>query len=155
MHKKDFRSWIALKEAIDRETERPGVRKGEIRWCAIGHNVGSEIDGKGTLFGRPVIVLQQLSPNTAFVLPLTHSAKAGAFVYEFEFQGEQIKARLDQARVVDLKRLKAKVGELSTPKLEELKRRAIAFLFGLRVGKTIHYADGRWSSSEIEPHHAN
>lgn len=141
MHQKNFEAWIALKQTVDAERERPSVRKAEVRWCAIGHNVGSEIDGKGTLFARPVIILQVLSPNTCLVLPLTHSAKTGRFIYEFEFQSERIKARLDQVRVVDLKRLKAKVGELSAAKLEEITRHTITFLFGLESTKSLARTD--------------
>lgn len=132
MHKKDFSTWLELKAEIDNEVNRPTVRKGEIRWCAIGHNIGSEIDGKGTLFARPVLVLRMLSPNTCFVLPLTHSTKVGSFVFPFDFQGEKIKARLDQPRVVDLKRIKTKLGELSDNKFNDISQAAESFLFGPR-----------------------
>ena len=137
MHTKDFQAWMVLKEEVDNERQRPAARQGEIRWCALGHNIGSEIDGKGTLFARPALILRQLSPNTCFILPLTHSKKTGNFVHEFEFQGEQIKARLDQARVVDLKRIKGKVGELSERKLRDIANRAAAFLFGSDASQAI------------------
>ena len=106
MHKKDFSSWIILKEKLDNEMGRPNIKVKEVRWCAIGHNVGSEIDGKGELFARPVIILKIVSTNTCLILPLTNSSKAGAFTFDFNFKGKDIKARLDQVRIVDLKRIR-------------------------------------------------
>jgi hypothetical protein len=40
-----------------------------------------------------------------------------------------VKARLDQARIVDLKRIKDKVGEISEVKFLEIKLRSKEFLF--------------------------
>ena len=129
MHKKDFSSWIILKEKLDNEMGRPNIKVKEVRWCAIGHNVGSEIDGKGELFARPVVILKIVSTNTCLILPLTNSSKAGAFTFDFNFKGKDIKARLDQVRIVDLKRIKSKVGELPILKFESIKKAARDFLF--------------------------
>lgn len=50
MHKKDILKWSKLKLEIDGEIARPNVKKAEVRWCALGHNVGSEIDGRQRRF---------------------------------------------------------------------------------------------------------
>ncbi len=72
----------------------------------MGHNIGSEIDGKGIAFARPVLILKFVSTNTCLAIPLTHSQKTGKYMFPFEFKGEQINARLDQVRIIDVKRLK-------------------------------------------------
>ena len=128
-HIKEFLTWIKLKEEIDKESNRPSVRAREIRWCAIGHNIGSEIDGKGDLFARPVIILKMISTNTCLILPLTHSSKEGKYMLEFEFKKELIKARLDQVRIVDIKRLRSKLGELPSEKFEMIRNKTKDFLF--------------------------
>jgi mRNA interferase MazF len=129
MHKKDILNWSTLKIELDTEVHRPNVKTAQVRWCALGHNVGSEIDGKGTLYARPVVIIKIVSNHTCLVLPLTHSEKTGKHIHEFEFKGEHVKARLDQARIVDLKRIKDKVGEISEVKFLEIKLRSKEFLF--------------------------
>ena len=129
MHKKDFSTWVKLKEKLDLEIKRPNIKIREVRWCAIGHNIGSEIDGKGELFARPVIILKIISSNTCLVLPLTHSEKTGKYMLEFHFKNENIRARLDQVRIVDTKRIKSKIGELPSIKFELIKEKTKEFLF--------------------------
>lgn len=87
MHKKDILKWSKLKLEIDGEIARPNVKKAEVRWCALGHNVGSEIDGKGDLFARPILILKIVSNHTCLCLPLTHSEKMGKHIFELEFKG--------------------------------------------------------------------
>lgn len=129
MHKKEFSSWINLKQKIDEEVRRPNIKIREVRWCSIGHNIGSEIDGKGDLFARPVLILKIVSSNTCFVLPLTHSDKEGKYMLEFSFKNENIKARLDQVRIVDTKRIKSKIGEMPLQKFIFIKDKTKEFLF--------------------------
>lgn len=129
MHKKDFQGWCDLKVEINNEPKRPNVLVREIRWCSVGHNIGSEIDGKGDLFARPVLILKIISSHTCLVLPMTHSKKEGKHVVEIDFQDEKVKIRLDQIRVIDLKRLKSKIGRLSEGKFEAINKLAKEFLF--------------------------
>ena len=129
MHKKDFQSWCDLKVEINNEVNRPNVLVREIRWCSIGHNIGSEIDGKGELFARPVLILKIISSHTCLVLPMTHSKKEGRHIVEIDFQDEKVKIRLDQIKIVDLKRLKSKIGRLSEGKFEAVNKSAKDFLF--------------------------
>ena len=129
MHKKDFQSWCDLKVEINNEVNRPNILVREIRWCSIGHNIGSEIDGKGELFARPVLILKIISSHTCLVLPMTHSKKEGRHIVEIDFQDEKVKIRLDQIKIVDLKRLKSKIGRLSEGKFEAVNKSAKDFLF--------------------------
>ena len=128
MHEKDFEGWSKVKEAIN-ETHRPNVNVRDVRWCAIGHNIGSEIDGKGEAYARPVLVLKFISNNTCLVLPLTHSNKTGAHMLPLSFKDEDINARLDQIKIVDTKRLKTKIGRLSEDKVEAALDAVKSFIF--------------------------
>lgn len=128
MHLKDFDNWNIYKKNLD-TTNRPMCSIREVRWCSIGHNVGSEIDGKGSAYTRPVVILKFTSNNTCFCIPLTTSKKQGRFMYEFTFQGEQINARLDQIKVVDVKRMKDRLGKLSQRDFIDLIEAVKNFIF--------------------------
>ncbi len=138
MRSKDILGWSKVKVDIDKEEVRPDVKIGEVRWCAIGHNVGSEMDGKGELFSRPVLILKFISTNTRLVIPLTHSEKLGRHLLEVDFNGEKIKARLDQIRIVDVKRIKGRLGEISENKFKNIFSACKEFLFPKKQDENVN-----------------
>jgi len=71
-NKKDFDKWNELKkETNSEETRLYTVR--EVWWCRLGVNVGSEQDGSGELFLRPVVIVRAFGPSICLVIPLTAS----------------------------------------------------------------------------------
>lgn len=59
---KKFLEWIGIKEKIHNTSRGPRLYKeGDIWWCAVGENIGIEINGKGKMFSRPVLVYKKLS----------------------------------------------------------------------------------------------
>ena len=75
MYKKDFDSWNKTKMRLNSEDQpRQFIRAGEVRWAALGVNIGSEIDGKGRSFTRPVVVLHA-GNHMAMVVPLSTEVK--------------------------------------------------------------------------------
>jgi hypothetical protein len=63
------------------------------------------------------------------VLPLTHTNKTGKHIFEFSFKGESTKARLDQVRIIDIKRIKGKIGRVSDFSFQIIKNKTKEFLF--------------------------
>ena len=61
MEEKDFDGWIKVKENVHYYGRMPNIKEGEIWWCAVGENVGVEINGKSDAFSRPVLVMKKLS----------------------------------------------------------------------------------------------
>ena len=55
-YQKNFDDWNQVKKTIQQPGKRQFVREGEVRWAMIGVNVGTEIDGKGVNYARPVLV---------------------------------------------------------------------------------------------------
>ena len=57
---KDFDKWNELKKKIDTrediEENEIFIKNRQIWWCSIGLNVGSEQNGHGEVFERPVLV---------------------------------------------------------------------------------------------------
>jgi len=58
---KDFRGWMKLKEKLHYRKTLRSFNDGDIWWCGLGENVGSEICGKGKEFLRPVVIVKKLS----------------------------------------------------------------------------------------------
>jgi mRNA interferase MazF len=72
MYIKNFLDWFKLKPRLDsRNYKPPFVEEGNIWWCRLGENVGSEISGKGSEFARPAIVHSKLSKYMYLVIPTT------------------------------------------------------------------------------------
>ena len=98
------------------------VKGGEIWWCAVGENVGVEINGKNEEFSRPVLVLKKLSKYGFMGIPLTSQEHVGSWYVEFVFQDKKQTAVLAQARVISVFRLYKKMGTVPNSDLEMVKR---------------------------------
>lgn len=59
---KDFGPWMSVKSfEHNRENKQTYYKEGEVYWMSIGVNVGSEQDGKGRKFARPVLIVKGFS----------------------------------------------------------------------------------------------
>lgn len=121
---KDFEKWHTKKSTIDGKENRLFFHEREIWFCHLGANVGFEQDGKGELFGRPVIIFRKFNNQVFWALPLTTREKTGKFYVPVDLgDGVHRMAILSQLRLLDAKRLYQKVGVISqeTDKLLEEK----------------------------------
>jgi mRNA interferase MazF len=119
---KRFLEWIKLKESLHAHTHKPPLFKdGEVWWCSIGENVGSEINGKNTFFSRPIIVYRKLSSNTFLAIPTSTQDKKGTWYIEITLHGIMSLAILSQIRVLDYKRLSNKIGQLGPTDFKRVK----------------------------------
>jgi mRNA interferase MazF len=101
----------------------------EVWWCALGVNIGSEEDGTGINFDRPVLILKKLSPDTCLVVPLTtskHEHKLRPLVGSVD--GKIARALLTQVRVVDTKRLLRKIDTINKDTFSEIRKKVRAIL---------------------------
>lgn len=55
---KRFDEWNEVKKNTHSFGRVPAIKKGEIWWCAMGENVGVEINGKSEVFSRPVLIFK-------------------------------------------------------------------------------------------------
>lgn len=115
VHMKRFIKWMQLKERIDvRETFYRSLGEGDIWWCLLGENVGSEINGKGDEFIRPVVILKKFSRTTILVVPLTSNERVGSWFVPFSYRGRKENAVLNQIRIISVKRLTYRMGKISS-----------------------------------------
>ena len=82
--KKNFADWFLQKPKIDCNSKKPPfVKEGQIYWCSIGENIGTEISGKGEIFTRPVVIHTKLSKFTFLVIPTSTKIKDGSWFVKF------------------------------------------------------------------------
>ena len=119
---KDFSQWMGEKKKIsDRENKPPFFKEGEMWWCHIGENVGSEIDGKGDLFTRPIVIYKKLGSGSMLAIPTSTKQKEGTWYVPFRYKGVDEVALLSQIRIISYKRLKEKIGKLSESEMADIK----------------------------------
>jgi mRNA interferase MazF len=119
MYIKDFDSWNKKKKDINTKP-RTNAHERDIWWVALGLNIGSEQDGKGDSYERPVIVIKKLSPNMYYVLPLSTKCKSSTMHIPFSHEKVEGYILLDQMKAVDIKRFIRKVGYVSQENFSEI-----------------------------------
>ncbi len=121
---KDFENWFRNKEKLNQENQPPFYHEREIWWCALGVNVGSEMDGTGKNFDRPAII-KGFSRYTCLVVPLTASDKRHKLRPSVGLiDGREAKALLSQLRIIDSRRLIRKIGYLDERIFEDIRKTA-------------------------------
>jgi len=74
---KDFDNWNLKKKNLNAVVREDilNFHEREIWWCALGINIGVEMDGKNDDFERPVLVIKKFNKQMALVVPLTKVQK--------------------------------------------------------------------------------
>lgn len=65
--RKNFDDWMMVKKRIHYAGVKRTFCEGEVWWCALGENIGVEINGKSATFARPILVLRKLSQFSLWV----------------------------------------------------------------------------------------
>lgn len=126
---KRFKSWNKLKFKLHFNKNIPaGYKERDIWWVAIGHNVGTEEDGKGLMFNRPVLVIKGFSKYQFLGVPLSTTEKTGMYYHQFLVTGIVSTALLSQLRVYDTKRFISKYGMIGIKDFATIKQKIIQFL---------------------------
>jgi mRNA interferase MazF len=128
IYRKEYRKWQAVKQKLDISAENIYIRAGEIRWVAVGVNIGSEIDGKGASFTRPCLVLHVIGASLALVVPFTSQKKTNKQFYQ------SVKVArfasylcLSQMRVVSQKRVFKRIAKMPRQQFIDIKSRVFEF----------------------------
>ena len=118
-HDETYDLWNEKKKQVSR-IQHPHdfhFRQGDIWWCSLGKNIGTESFGKGEEFRRPILVLKKLSHEACIAIPLSTQSKTGTWFLEFDFQGEKRCALLYQIRMVHSKRFQRLIGQIGEPEM--------------------------------------
>ena len=115
---KDFDKWNIRKKQTDKTKVGPIFNVGEIWWCFLGINIGIEIDGKGDLFIRPVLILKKINRHSAWILPLTSTFKDNIFIYKLITYNSNVS--LSQIRNISHERFERKITSISVDEYEHI-----------------------------------
>lgn len=128
---KDFQRWHKKKKDTHEVGPRALYHEREIWWCALGVNIGSEQDGTGRNFDRPVVIIRGFNKEVFFAVALTGKKKDGKYYfYVGPVEDREASAILSQVRLLDTKRLVRKIGMLDEEIFNKLKEAIIKALFG-------------------------
>lgn len=118
---KYFDGWNAIKKNVHELGRVPAFKEGEIWWCAMGENIGVEINGKHEKFSRPIVVLKKISRFGFMGIPLTSQDHKGNWYVPFVFRNKRQNAVLVQARVMSVARLYSRMGTLPSFDFDAIK----------------------------------
>ena len=108
---KKFLEWIKLKTKLNNlASDPPIVHERELWWVSFGENIGSEMDGKSSLFSRPGLILKKLSRGFYLVAPTTTKIKEGSWYLTINHGGKDMCVCLHQIRTIDYRRLSSLMG---------------------------------------------
>lgn len=119
---KDFDGWNRFKKRINNSHIAIYAYPREIWWCALGVNVGAEIDGKHETFERPVIIMKVYNKESMIVLPITTQPKDNPFHCKIITDQKVAWVKLTQTRTISNKRLLRKVDVLSETEFAALQK---------------------------------
>lgn len=111
MYKKDFDGWIQVKKRVNSEpiSEDLFYHEREVWWCALGINVGSEIDGKHQNFERPVLVIKKINREQFYGIAITSKHKSGKHYVQITYGDHKGTVCLSQLRNLSSNRLLRKI----------------------------------------------
>lgn len=125
---KDFEQWGKEKARLHDTGKGPFLRPGDVRWSAIGVNVGSEIDGKGEgRYTRPVLILDVFGKHLALVAPLSTKLHKHPGYLHFEIGGRTTAICIHQVRVLSQKRIFDRTHKLSDSRLQQVRHAVRTF----------------------------
>lgn len=122
--------WFGVKRRLRESTrEEAVVNERDIWWISFGENIGFEINGKSHDFSRPGIVYKKLSRQIFLVIPTTTQPKNGSWYVSLHHDGMDMRACLQQIRVIDYRRLHTKLGTVDKTEADRI-RLAFKKLYG-------------------------
>lgn len=122
---KNFDEWNKRKKRIDFNDRTLFFRAGQIWWAHVGENIGVEVNGKGKLFLRPIIILRKYNELSLLALPLTTS------IVHHDFRipvgvvlGKSSFANASQLRYMDSRRLFKFISQIEKADFSDIKKKA-------------------------------
>ena len=119
---KNFDEWNSLKQNLDREQKLILFKEQDIWWCSLSLNIGSEENGKNEYFSRPVLIIRKFNQRLFLGVPLTTQIKENKYYQKIIIKGKTQCAMISQLKVLESKRLRSKMTELSSDQFRDLRR---------------------------------
>jgi mRNA interferase MazF len=122
LHKiQELQNWLSYSTKLSiHNNQPPFIDEGQIWWCHVGENLGTEINGKNLTFTRPIIVYKKLSRYTYLVIPCSTKIKEGSWYVRFFHNKIEQVAVLSQIRVIDYRRFFNKIGDMDKKDFQDI-----------------------------------
>jgi mRNA-degrading endonuclease toxin of MazEF toxin-antitoxin module len=121
-----FDNWNEKKKFVEKVSS-PIFHEREVWWCSLGKNIGSEEDGKGDGFERPVYVFKKYNSEIFLGIPLTSKYKENKYHYRIN-ENESSTIILSQIKLMSGKRLLRQISKVSRGKHFEIKNKLLEIL---------------------------
>lgn len=119
-----YNKWNIKKQKINfSDNEGFYFQEGDVWWCSLGLNIGSESYGKGESFRRPVLILKKLSLDLCIALPFTSKKKFGSWFMNIMLDDMHQCVLLYQIRTLNTRRFQRKIGEVDRVTLTSIKEK--------------------------------
>ena len=127
MTEKRFVEWYKLKTRIHASAAKL-FREREMWWCSIGENIGSEENGKGRLFERPVLVVKKFNKELFIGIPLSSKLKDDQYHIPVLVDHLMGTAIISQIRAYSSRRLVRKIGYCDYDDFNSICRRFVSLI---------------------------
>ena len=127
---KDFEGWNVKKKKINDSSIEVFFREREVWWCALGVNIGTEIDGKGLDFWRPVLVLRKYNKFGCLIIPLSSTRPISKTDISVGYvQNKSATVNLSQIRSISSKRFVEKISMIGRIRFIYIQKAAVEYNF--------------------------
>ena len=127
-YKKDFDGWNEIKKKLNAGHPEVFFREGDVWWCSTGINIGTEMDGKGKKFTRPILILKVINFKTFIGVSLTSRLVESETHIPIYFNYGFHTVVVSEIRTYEKKRLENRIGSVSDYLLMKMKKAATHFL---------------------------
>jgi mRNA interferase MazF len=129
MYYKDFDKWGIVKvETNKRKTDNVVLHHRAVWLLSVGINIGSEMDGKGLQFVRPVLIIRKINENVFLGIPISSKLSEDYFRVRIQLLNQDRMAILSQIRSFDKKRCIRFMGFISDHDYNSVIQRLISVL---------------------------
>lgn len=124
---KDVQGWGDYQQELEKRSKpRRPFQEGQIWRCALGHNVGTEIDGKSQRYWRPVVIVRKFYDDFFIGVPLTRTSKNHPFYIPVTVKEKTSYAVVAQLRALDARRLQQYISKLTATEADAVQSAVIS-----------------------------
>lgn len=112
---KNFNGWNKQKQMLSQRVIGDSLYclEKEIWICFLGINIGSEQDGQGSHFLRPVLVIKVINSQTFLGIPITTKIHHDPYYIKFNLGASDQWVIISQIRLLSVRRLQRFVGVMT------------------------------------------
>ena len=129
---KDFDIWNDKKKKVDTRLKPNFIHDGEVWMSYVGINIGTEANGVGREFMRPMLILKRVRFEQVWCVPFSTQENKDYIKLEFKYKDKVNYANVLQLKTIDTGRLAYKIGHINETDLVLIKQK-ICTTLGMQI----------------------